>query len=148
MTQLVKSINDLTKIIELQIQKALELTQDEIWETIQNHINRYYAEYDPKRYKRTFKFQTESLIKTKISKNKSAFYCTVEIDQNYLHYTYPGQYATGLDVVMEANRHSHGGIYGDDFGCFWDDAMEELGLGPGILYIMKKNLQKCGIPLK
>ena len=47
-----------------------------------------------------------------------------------------------------ANQHSHGGIYDDDFGQFWDDAMVELGLEPGIKYLMKKNLKKCGMPVK
>lgn len=148
MAQVIKSMNDLTKIFESRIQKALKMTQDEIWEVIQDHIDMYYSEYDPKRYTRTFKFQTESLIKTKIIKDGNGLSCTVEIDPDYLHYTYPGGYATGLGVAMEANRHSHGGVYDDDFGQFWDDAMEELGLRPGILYIMKNNLQKCGIPIK
>lgn len=148
MVKIINSINDLTKIFESRIQKALELTQNEIWETIQNHIDEYYAEYDPTSYRRTYKFQTESLIKTKIIKNGATFYCTVEIDPDYLHYTYRGGYATGLGVAMDANRHSHGGVYSDDFGCFWDDAMEEIGLAPGILYMMKVNLRKCGVPVK
>lgn len=148
MATVIKSMSDLTKIFDARIQKALEMTQDEIWETIQEHINAYYDEYDPKRYIRTFKFQTESLIKTKIIKNGNTLSCTVEIDPEYLHYTYPGGYATGLGVAKLANHHSHGGVYDDDFGCFWDDAMEELGLIPGISYITKKNLKKCGVPVK
>lgn len=148
MATAIKSMNDLSKLFETRIQKALEMTQDEIWETIQSHIDAYYDEYNPKRYIRTFKFQTESLIKTKIIKDDNKFSCTVEIDPDYLHYTYPGGYATGLGVAKLANQHSHGGVYDDDFGCFWDDAMEELGLSSGILYIMKKNLHKCGIPVK
>ncbi len=148
MAQVIKNMNDLTKIFESQIQKALKMTQDEIWKVIQDHIDMYYSEYEPQKYTRTFKFQTESLIKTKIKKNGDGLSCTVEIDPDYLYYTYPGGYATGLGVAMEANSHSHGGVYDDDFGQFWDDAIEELGLKPGILYIMKSNLQKCGIPIK
>lgn len=148
MAKVIKTMSDLTKAFELRIRKALEMTQDEIWKTIQEHIDTYYDEYDPKRYIRSFKFQTESLIKTKIVRNGTALSCTVEIDPDYLRYTYPGGFATGLGVAMEANRGSHGGIYDDDFGHFWDDAMEELGLQPGILYMMKKNLQKCGIVVK
>lgn len=148
MATIIKSMNDLTKIIESRIQQALEMTQDEIWETIQSHIDMYYGEYDPKRYIRTFKFQTESLIKTKIIKDGNTLSCTVEIDPNYLHYTYPGGYATGLGVAKLANQHSHGGVYDDNFGCFWDDAMTDLGHSPGILYIMKKNLNKCGVSVK
>lgn len=148
MAQIIRSINDLSKNFELRIQKALEMTQDEILETIQNHINAYYDEYKPKKYIRTEKFKLDSLIKTKVINDSGKLSCTVEIDPEYLHYTYPGNYATGLGVAKLANQHSHGGVYNDDFGCFWDDAMEELGLAPGILYIMKSNLKKCGIPVK
>ena len=148
MAQIIKSVSDLTKILETRIQKALEMTQDEIWETIQEHIDAYYDEYDPRRYRRSFMFQTESPIKTKVTKDGNRLSCTVEIDPNYLHYTYPGGYMTGLGVINLANQRSHGGVYDDDFGKFWDDSIEELGLVPGILYIMKKNLQKCGVPVK
>lgn len=144
----IKIINDLSKILEVKIQKSLKMTQDEIWNTIQEHINLYYLEYSPKRYKRTFKFQTESLIKTRIQKEGNRFYCCVEIDPEYLHYIYPSGYTSGLGVVTEANQHSHGGVYDESFGCFWNDAMQELGLAPGIKYITKKNLQKCGVPVK
>lgn len=148
MATIIKNMNDLSKILEARIQKALEMTQTEIMETIQEHINDYYSEYKPSSYVRTFKFQTESLIKTKVVNNGGKLSCTVEIDPDYLRYTYPGGYATGLGVAKLANQHSHGGVYDDDFGCFWDDAMQELGLAPGILYIMKKNLKKCGVPVK
>lgn len=148
MATIIKSMNDLSKIFELRIQKALEMTQNEIWEIIQKYIDAYYDEYDPVRYIRTFKFQTESLIKTKITRSGNGFSCTVEIDPDYLHYTYPGGYATGLGVAILANEHSHGGVYSDDFGCFWDDALAEIGLEPGIIYMMKNNLKKCGVPVK
>lgn len=148
MATVIKNMKGLNKIIEKRIQKALEITQEEIFDTIQEHINTYYTEYSPKKYIRTEMFKLESLIKTKVVNENGKLYCTVEIDPNYLNYTYPGGYATGLGVAMEANRHSHGGIYDDDFGCFWDDAMIELGLENGIKYIMKKNLQRCGVPIK
>lgn len=148
MAIIIKSMNDLSKILEARIKKALEMTQNEIWEIIQKHIDMYYDEYDPKKYIRTFKFQTESLIKTNIVKDGNKLSCTVEIDPDYLHYVYPGGYATGLDVSVTANEHSHGGIYDDSFGCFWDDALSEIGLAPGVLYIMKENLKKCGVPVK
>lgn len=56
MDTVIKSMSDLTKILESRIQKALEMTQDEIWEVIQDHIDAYYSEYDPQKYIRSFKF--------------------------------------------------------------------------------------------
>lgn len=148
MATVIKNINDLKRIFEPRIRQALKMTQNIIWEVIQKHIDDYYSEYDPSRYIRTFKFQTESLIKTDIIKSGNQFFCTVRIDPDYLNYTYPGDYMTGLGVAMDANQHTHGGIYDDDFGCFWNDAMEELGLDIGIIRIMKSNLKECGVPIK
>jgi len=148
MAQVIKNMNDLIKILEARIKTALEMTQDEIMKVVQNHIDDYYTEYNPSRYIRTFEFQLHSLIKTNVVNNGGRLSCTVEIDPEYLHYTYPGNYMTGLGVAELANNHSHGGIYDPDFSCFWNDAMQELGLAPGVLYIMKKNLRKCGVPVK
>lgn len=146
MATVIKSMSDLTKILESRIQQALKMTQQEIFEVIQQHIVDYYHEFTPHMYQRTWEF-LNSLIKTDIIKTNGTISCTVGIDSNYLTYRYNGG-ATGLEVATYANQHSHGGVYDDDFGQFWDDAMAELGLEPGIKYLMKKNLRKCGVPVK
>lgn len=146
MAQVIRSMGDLTKILESRIQQALKMTQQEIFEIIQQHITDYYHEYSPRMYQRTWEF-LNSLIKTNIVKMNGIISCTVEIDKDYLSCKYKGG-ATGLEIANYANQHSHGGIYDDDFGQFWDDAMAELGLKPGIEYLMKKNLRKCGVPVK
>ncbi|MCM1232637.1 MAG: hypothetical protein NC489_21130 [Ruminococcus flavefaciens] len=146
MATVIRSMNDLTKILESRVQKALEMTQQEIYEVIQKHITEYYQEYSPRFYQRTWDF-LNSLIKTKVVKSANGLSCTVEIDRAYLSGRYRGG-ATGLEVATYANEHSHGGVYDDDFGQFWDDAMEELGLEPGIRYLMKNNLKKYGVNVK
>lgn len=146
MATVIRSMSDLTKVIESRIQQALKMTQQEIFEVVQQHITDYYHEYSPRMYQRTWEF-LNSLIKTEIVKSSNGISCNVEIDKDYLSYRYQGG-ATGLDVVTYANQHSHGGVYDDDFGQFWDDAMAELGLEPGIKYLMKSNLKKCGVPVK
>ena len=145
-TVVIKNPNDLIKTLEVRVATALKMTQNEIFKVIQEHITSYYHEMTPLMYSRTWKF-LNSLIKTEIVKSGNTLSCSVEIDKDYLNYRYSGG-ATGLEVATYANEHSHGGVYDDDFGEFWDDAMAELGLEPGILYIMKKNLQKCGVPVK
>lgn len=146
MATVIRSMSDLTKVIESRIQQALKITQQEIFEVIQQHIVDYYHVFTPHMYQRTWEF-LNSLIKTDVIKTNGTISCTVGIDRNYLTYRYSGG-ATGLEVATYANQHSHGGIYDDDFGQFWDDAMAELGLEPGIKYLMKKNLKKCGVPVK
>lgn len=146
MATVIKSISDLTRIIELRVQKALEMTQKEIFEVVQEHLTDYYHEFTPVMYHRTWTF-LNSLIKTDIIKSGNTLSCTVEIDRDYLSYRYDGN-VTGLEVSNLANEHSHGGIYDDDFGCFWDDSMQDLGMEPGILAIMKRNLKKCRVPVQ
>ena len=121
------------------------MTQNEIWETINSHIEKYYNEYTPILYERTYTF-AKKLIKTEIVKNGNSLSCKVGIDPDYLSFGY--KETMGADVVNWANNHSHGGIYNSNFGCFWDDAMQELGLEKGILDIMRRNLRECGVSVK
>lgn len=153
MATVIKSINDLTIIIESRIQQALKMTQQEIFKVIQQHITDYYKEpvfrngtsAIPLLYDRSYKL-LNSLIKTDIIKSGGTISCSVEIDPNYLDYQYMGG-ASGLDVMLSANEQFHGWSIEGDMRI-WDDALSELGLKPGILYIMKSNLKKCGVPVK
>lgn len=153
MATVIKSMSDLTKILESRIQQALKMTQQEIFKVIQQHITDYYKEpvfkngtsAIPMLYDRTYKM-LNSLIKTDIIKSGGTISCSVEIDPNYLNYQYMGG-ASGLDVILSANEQFHGWSIEGDMRI-WDDALDELGLKPGILYIMKSNLKKCGVPVK
>ena len=75
MATVIKSMSDLTKIIESRIQQALKMTQQEIFKVIQQHITEYYKEpvfrngtsAIPMLYDRSYKL-LNSLIKTDIVK--------------------------------------------------------------------------------
>ena len=153
MAIVIKSMSDLTKIIESRIQQALKMTQQEIFEVIQQHTTDYYKEpvfrngtsAIPMIYDRTYKL-LNSLIKTDIVKSSGTISCSVEIDPNYLDYRYMGG-ASGLDVMLSADQAFHGWSVEGDMRI-WSDSLSELGLKPGILYLMKNNLKKCGVPVK
>ncbi len=153
MAQIIKSMNDLSKILETRIRKALIVTQQEIFKVFQEHIKDYYEEPVfrdatsalPMMYDRTYKM-LNSLIKTDIVKNGNTLSCSVEINPNYLDYKYMGG-ASGLDVMLSANEQFHGWSIEGDIRV-WDDAIAELGLKQGILDLMKSNLKKCGVPIK
>lgn len=153
MATIIRSMSDLTKIIESRIQQALKMTQQEIFEVIQQHITDYYKEpvfkngtsAIPLLYDRTYKL-LNSFIKTSIIKSGGTISCSVQIDPNYMNYKYMGG-ASGLDVVLSADQRFHGWSVSGDIQI-WHDSLEELGLKPGILYIMKNNLKKCGVPVK
>lgn len=152
MAQIIKSINDLIRILESRIQQALKMTQQEIFKVIQEHIKDYYKEpvfrngtsAIPMMYDRTYKL-LNSLIKTDIVKNGNAFSCSVEIDPNYLNYEYMGG-ISGLDVMLSSEQAFHGWTVEGDMKI-WSDSLAELGLEPGIKYLMKMNLKKCGVPV-
>lgn len=153
MATVIRSMSDLTRILELRIQQALKITQQEIFEIIQQHITDYYKEPVfkngtsalPMIYDRTYKL-LNSLIKTEVIKSGGTISCSVGIDPKYLDYQYMGG-ASGLDVMLSAEQAFHGWSVEGDMRI-WNDAMAELGLKPGILYIMKNNLKKCGVPVK
>lgn len=152
MATVIRSMSDLTKILELRIQQALKMTQQEIFEIIQEHIKDYYKEpvfrngtsAIPMLYDRSYKL-LNSLIKTDITKSGGTISCSVEIDPNYLNYRYMGG-ASGLDVMLSTEQAFHGWSIEGDIRI-WSDSLAELGLEPGIKAIMKDNLRKCGVPV-
>lgn len=170
----ITSIAQLQKAIEARVQKALQLTQDEIYVVVKKHLVAFYQAKDfphgssegnstwsnePLYYQRTNTF-LESLIKTQVVRVGNSLACSVQLDEDYLKYKYPGNPdwpgnvpATGLDVATWANDpshdHTHGYTVGSRTGvAWWSDAMEELGGRQGILGIMKKNLKAVGVPIK
>lgn len=146
------------------------MTRDEMFKVFQKHIDKYYREYRPTVYKRTYKL-LNSLIKTNVQFTGIELTCSVKIDEDYLNYEYPhtgffkpsyphdydGRFATGYDVASWANREfpnddEPGGNHGytvdvGDGNGFWNDAIDELGGKDGIINLMKKNLKKCGVPI-
>lgn len=150
---LIRNTNDLLKALQTRVSKALTMTRDEIFVVFQRHIMEYYQEpvfkdgtsAIPMLYERTYKL-LNSLIKTDVVITGNSLSCSVEIDPNYLDYTYIGG-ASGLDVVLSANEQFHGWSIEGDIRI-WDNALEELGLEYGIRSLMVKNLIKCGVPIK
>lgn len=160
MATIITSVSQLKKILEQKVQQALILTQEEIYDVIRHHIERYYEEEvfsppdrsEPDVYSRTYEL-LNSLIKTNIVQTGASLACSVEIGEDYLRYKYPGNPnwkgnipATGSQVASWANEGSHGGSVSGSIS-FWDDAIEELGGKQGILNIMKRNLKRVGIPV-
>ena len=128
MATVIKSMSDLTKIIESRIQQALKMTQQEIFKVIQQHITEYYKEpvfrngtsAIPMLYDRSYKL-LNSLIKTDIVKLGSTLSCSVEINPNYLNYKYIGG-TSGLDVMLSAEQAFHGWSIEGDMRI-WSDSL-------------------------
>lgn len=170
MAQTIKSISELKRVFQNRASYAARITRDEMFKVFQKHIDKFYGEYKPTVYKRTYKF-LNSLIKTDITLSGNELSCSVRIDEKYLNYEYPytqrfkpsyphhydGRFASGYDVASWANgkfpwddysggKHGYTVDVGSGNG-FWNDAIEELGGKQGIINLMKRNLKKCGVPV-
>jgi len=159
MVTVIKSASQLQKVLETKAHQAIMLSQAEIYEVIQKHMENYYNEAvfkngsaEPSFYSRTYRF-LNSLIQTNIIVENGLVSCGVQIDDNYLKYQYSGnpswdgnQTATGADVISWANEGLHGGTIGGG-EPLWDNAIQELGGKSGIMRIIEKNLKKVGLPL-
>ena len=93
-------------------------------EIIRKHIESYYGEYTPKKYRRVKEF-LNSIVKTDISKVGNKFVCTIFIDYENMHYKHMGLYNGTWQIVQWANEGIHGNV--DINGKhFWDNAMVEI----------------------
>ena len=162
MATVIKSINELNRILEQRVSMALKMAQKDIRECIQESIDEYYKEKvfnggtsaTPLVYERTYKL-LNSMIKTEIVKNGNTLTCEVGISDEYLNYQYPGTRdwrfnlpATGRDVLTWNNEDgSHGGTVDGDWKI-WEEAMRSLGGETGIMSILISKLKKCGINVK
>ena len=151
-TVYIKNQEQLGKVLQSYIASALEKTQIEIYDVIQESISEYYKEYTPKYYDRTYKF-LNSLVKPKVEIKGDTIECEVKIDEAYLRYHYPGsnfEYnypATGRDVTNWANRavpgagnHGYTVDIGRDVG-FWDEGIQTLGGEIRIIRMLVYNLE-------
>lgn len=162
---MINNMDDLNKVLQPLIEKAMKLTEDAIFKVVSQKIVDYYNEpvfdnsLDPSEsvyYNRTGRL-LEELTASKIEKKGNQFSFTIGWDDDYLSFRYPGGFvkkhtsasynkATGLQVLNWMNSSSHGGTV-DGEHDFWDEALGELGNEAGILNIFKQNCKRVGIPI-
>lgn len=164
MAIVIKSIGDLTKILESRMVKALELTRDDIFKVVSQKVFDYYEEPvfgtkqnpDPTRpeyYDRTGKLMS-SLSASHVKKNGSNYEFIVGWDRDYLTFRYPTGFGnstyngiTGLQVLKSFDSGTHGYTV-PGFHNYFQEAIMELGGQEGIRNRFKDNLKKCGINVK
>lgn len=163
MAIVIRSMSDLTKIIESRIIKALELTRDEIFKVVSQKVFDYYEEpvfatkrnpdpTEPEYYNRTHKLM-ESLTASHVTKNRNSYEFTVGWDDDYLTFRYSGGFGnskyngiTGLQVLNAFDSKTHGYTVPSSHNYF-QEAIQELGGREGIKNKFKSNLKKCGVPV-
>lgn len=160
-----KKYNEFEGFFNLKLQKAMELTRDEVFEILLEKVNDYYTEipingWGSPQYQNTdmLKNATE---KTSVSKAGEKFMFSVGFRDEYLTYEYPGwekrwgrgnagkNGVTGEEVLSEQfNAHIHGNpnfMGGHDY---WNEMMSEIKSRGGLDGILKRNLLKLGVPIK
>lgn len=162
---MIKNINDLEKILNKYLIKALELTRDEIFEIVAEKVSEYYGEEVfseppidiPDYYVRTGRLM-EELTASNITKSGNMYSFTVGWPDSYLTFRYPGGFQrksasskfngiTGLQVLEAFDSGTHGyTVYGSH--NYWQEALEEINARyGGVMELFQKNCIKVGIPI-
>ena len=84
---------------------ALERSQNQVYKIIDLYLNRFYADYDPVLYERTYKL-LHSLVKSDVVLTGNSYKAEVYFDLDYLYTT--GAQPSGEDVMFEASHGGHG----------------------------------------
>lgn len=167
MSQTIKNINQLTKVLESKIVSIIKLVAEDVKQEIDDYLQEYYDEYDPTVYRpRTDQLRDCCKIGTpKISNGKVGI--EVYLDINSLNYTTPG--VNPYKTVVAANAGLHGGWdisnlsagqvpwsaisgnTGNKFGSgtqIWEEPMRELIKNGKLATIFKKCAKQRGLNLK
>lgn len=158
---MVENLQDLERMIQPYIAKALKLTGDTIYNKLKEKVDAYYNEpvfsepniQTPDVYQRTNTLKN-SLFEPIIVQNGNITVLTTGFEDDYLSFEYPGnpqwkknKPATGKDVLEYFNSSSHGGTVKSSHD-FWDEALDELGGEQGIINLFKQNCKRVGLPIK
>ena len=159
----IRNMNDMNKVLQPYIIKAMELTRDEIFEVVSRKVSDYYNEPvfdggDTPMYQRTGHLR-DSLTGSNVTCKNNIYSFTVGWDDEYIEYTYSGwtrrwrrglkgkNYATGEDVLNYFNTGRHGGDGFTGDHNYWDEAIDELGGSTGLVELFKRNCKKVGLPI-
>lgn len=127
-------IEQIKKDIQAKSENGVRSAVDKIYEVIDSSLKRYYGEFSPEMYQRTYQLFC-SLVET-----GGGLHGEVYFDAGALNYT-TGKW--GAAEVLDASMHgSHGGYVGGT--AIWDDSMAELG---DINALIVRELRAAGLPV-
>ena len=127
----IRNTRELNRKLENSLKNAITAVQSKVYQCISSFIERYYDEYNPVSYKRTYSFYN-SLVKSDIRKTKNGYVCEVYIDMDEMSY----RAHTSKEVVDMINRgfHADTGMNGCSYRAprdiegtrVWDESMDEI----------------------
>lgn len=127
---------------------ALLKAQDKVYDIIDMFVQRFYADYDPVMYERTYQL-LHSLVKSEIISTGSGYEVSVYFDAGSLGYS-TGRHPSGEQVVGAAAYGGHGAtglkiVYGGGADIWYTpkEILDAEAIG-----ILKSMLIAEGIPIK
>lgn len=163
-----KNYNEFEKFFNSKLQKAMELTRDEVFEVVSSKVMEYYHEpvfdnsdpTEPKYYSRGTDDMSmmESLTGGHVTKQGNNYSFTVGFDDDYLEFRYSGGFTTrrygskynaitGEQVLQAFNTGTHGYTVQGSHN-YWDEVLDEINSRGGLDGILKRNLIKLGVPIR
>lgn len=127
---------------------ALAVTQEKAYKIIDMHVQRFYADYSPEDYQRTYQLM-RSLVKSNIRSTGSGYEAEVYFDLGSIEYN-TGSHPSGEQVMSVAAIGGHGadGLRVVYFGGAdaWHTPLAVLDLEA--INILVQELRIAGIPIK
>jgi|GEM_PF-2606888 len=152
------SPSELKAQIMSRMQLAIQDAENIIHDTINQFLQKYYKEYDPKVYERTSQL-LHSLVKSEIIQSGSGYQCHVYFDLDKIDYTYKyingkryknSGYETTITkeeiVKMAMESETHGGYKAAENTAIWNESMKLLNRDK--IEILRKCLTGKGIPIE
>lgn len=143
-----KNETQLKSFLLAKCQNALIKTQEKVYKIIDMYVQRFYADYDPVMYDRTYQL-LHSLVKSEIISTGNGYEAQVYFDMSNLNYV-TGRQPSGEQVVSAAAYGGHGAtglkvVYGGGEDI-WFTPLEVLNAEA--IEILRSMLIAEGIPIK
>lgn len=129
-------------------QNALLKAQEKVYKIIDIYVQRFYADYDPVMYERTYQL-LHSLVKSEIISTGNGYEARVYFDAGSIGYD-TGRQPSGEQVISAASYGGHGAtglkvVYGDGADIWYTP--KEI-LDSEAIKILVEELRAAGIPIK
>lgn len=146
-----KSEVQLKSFVLAKCKNAISKAENKIYKVIDEHLNRFYGEYNPVEYIRT-KQLLHSLVRTGVKQVGNGYEAEVYFDVSKLNYPNPAMGQSGayhsadlssqqiLDLAMQG---SHGGW--KDGTAIWNDSV--FWIGGDLMKLLLDELKSQGIPI-
>lgn len=144
-----KNEKELERFILKKSRLALIKAQEEVFKIIKDFLRKFYMDYDPIMYERTYQL-LQSLVQSRIISSGKGYKAEVYFNFDGLNYT-TGRQPSGEQVMEVAAYGGHGAeglrvVDGESGVSVWNDPLQVLDAKA--VEILKNMLIAEGIPIK